>query len=177
VNGRGRIPDEISNVQDVNGKKAVNLLVSVAPNGVPGLKFGATTYIDTIPPNPDGGRPGELDEWILGGFAVYVQQHVELLAEGSQIRHEDDLGRKFDSLGLYLQGSYGAGRFRPYYRFDRVDVADGDPFLSPKDVSKHTLGLRFDPVFWLGLKGEYALSRFHGGDDVSSGHFQAAFTF
>ena len=68
-----------------------------------------------------------------------------------------------------MQGSCGLGRLRPYYRFDRVDVAEGDPLLPPKDLSKHTLGLRFDPVFWLGLKGEYALSRFHGGEDVSSG--------
>jgi hypothetical protein len=177
VNGRGRIPDEIPNVQDQNGNKAVNLLLTVAPNGVPGLKLGANTYIDEIPPDPEGGRPGSLDELIVGGFVAYVRHRAEFLAEGSHIRHEDALGRTFESYGLYVQGSYAFGRFRPYYRFDRVDVAEGDPFLPPKDLSKHTLGLRFDPIFWLGLKAEYTLTQFNEGDDVGSARVQAAFTF
>jgi hypothetical protein len=157
VNGRGRIPDEVTSIQDRNDGKAVNLLLGVAPNGVAGLELGANAYLDTIPPDPDTpGREGDIREVILGGYAVYVRPSIELLAEVSHVAHRDRAtGVEFGTWGLYGQGSWKLGPWRPYYRFDKVDIADGDPFLAPKDLARHTAGLRFDPMPWVGLKGEY----------------------
>jgi hypothetical protein len=179
VNGRGRVPDEVTNLQDHNGSKAVNAYLALAPGGVRGLEFGADVWLDTIPADPDTpGRAGEISERILGGYVAYLRPDVEILAEASRIRHRDKAsGLTYGTWGLYAQGSWKVGRWRPYYRFDKVEVADGDPFLPPTNLSRHTAGLRFDPMPWVGLKSEYHLTRRPGGDDVHSGRFQAAFTF
>jgi hypothetical protein len=179
VNGRGRIPDEVTNVQDRNDGKAFNALLAAAPNALHGLEVGATTYLDTIPGDPETpGREGEIRERIFGGYLAYLRSDLELLAEATHVSHRDErTGGEFGTWGLYAQGSWKLGRWRPYYRFDKVDVADGDPFLAPKDLSRHTVGLRFDPMPWVGLKGEYWLTRFRSIEDVHSGRLQAAFTF
>jgi hypothetical protein len=179
VNGRGRIPDEVTNIQDRNDGKAVNALVALAPVAVKGLEFGAAAWLDHIPGNPDvPGREGEIREHIFGGYATLLRSDVELLAEVAHVQHRDEMtGGEFGTLGLYVQGSWKIGRWRPYYRFDKVDVADGDPFFAPKDVSTHTFGLRYDPMPWVALKSEYHFSRPRGEEDIHSVRFQAAFTF
>jgi hypothetical protein len=174
VNGRGRIPDEIPNAQDATDGKAVSLWTGVAPSAVPGLELGVAGYLDTLP--PDGvERQEDLRERILGGYLVYQRRGVELLAEVSRILHEGQ-GQEYETWGYYAQAGVRFGRCTPYYRFDRVDVADGDPFLSPLDVTMHTAGLRIDVQTWAALKGEYHHRR-ENGDGIDSGRFQAAFTF
>lgn len=183
VNGRGRIPDEVTNVQDRNGGKAVSALLAIAPTAVKGLEVGVDAWLDQIPADPDvPGREGEIRERILGGYVTFRRSDAELLAEISHVHHRDEVtGGEYGTWGLYAQASWKLGHWRPYYRFDQVDVAYGDPFLdpfvNPKDLSRHTLGLRFDPMPWVGLKAEYHLTRPRGEVDVHSARFQAAFTF
>jgi hypothetical protein len=173
INGRGHIPDEIANVQDATDDKAVSLWLGLAPAVAQGLEFGGSAYLDTIP-----GQPGEgdIDERILGGYLVYQHSGLEVLAELSQVRHEQ-AGETFATWGYYAQGGFKRGRWTPYYRFDRVEVAEGDPFLAPLDISVHTVGLRWEAMTWVALKGEYHLEQPTGGEDIHSGRFQAAFTF
>jgi hypothetical protein len=174
VNGRGRIPDEIPNVQDASDNKAVNLWMAVVPAAARGLELGASAYLDRLP--PDGAsRLADVREHIFGGYLLYAAHGLELLAEASQVRHRFE-GREFRTWGYYAQGGLRRGRWMPYYRYDRVDVADGDPFLEPLDVHVHTVGLRFDAQAWAALKGEYHL-RHQGADDIHSARLQAAFAF
>jgi hypothetical protein len=179
VNGRGRIPDEVTNVQDRNGTKAVNAYLALAPAALKGLEIGGDVWLDHIPADPEvAGREAEIRERILGGYVAFLRSDVEVLAELANVHHRDEAtGATYGTWGMYAQGSYKVGRWRPYYRFDKADVADGDPFLTPKDLSRHTVGLRFDPMPWVGLKGEYHLTRHPGEDDLHSARFQAAFTF
>jgi len=178
VNGRGRIPDDVTNIQDRNGSKAVNLYAAFDPAALTGFEVGGDAWLDKIPADPEiVGRESEIRERILGGYVAYVRPNVELLAELSHVHHRVELtDAVFDTWAFYAQASRAFGRLRPYYRFDKVDVAVGDPFLPPTDLSRHTVGVRFDPMPWVGLKGEYHLTR-EEDRDVSSGRFQAAFTF
>lgn len=173
VNGRGHIPDEITNVQDANDSKAVSLWLGLAPSAVRGLEFGGSAYLDTIPVEP---TEDAIDERIFGGYLVYQRRGVEVLAELSQVRHER-VGQSFETWGYYAQGGFKRGRWTPYYRFDHVDVGEDDPFLAPLEVSVHTLGLRWEASSWAALKGEYHREQPAGGEDVHSGRLQAAFTF
>jgi len=176
VNGRGRIPDEVTNVQDLADGKAVNVLLGVAPESVRGLELGVNAYFDTIPPGGDLFPPvGEIKERILGAYLVYRNRGVEVLAEASRVRHRTP--EVFDTWGAYAQGSVKRGRFTPYYRFDWVKVAEGDPFLSPKNLGLHTVGLRVDAGSWVALKAEYRLARPAGEPDVHAARLQAAFAF
>jgi hypothetical protein len=175
LNGRGATSDQVVHVQDASNHKAVSLWLAVAPAGTPGLEIGGSGYFDQIP--PDGTlRTDDLREQIFTAYAAYVHSGVELIAEGSQIGHKQANGTTFDTKALYAQASIKRGRCRPYYRFDLVDVADGDPYLPAKDVRIHTVGLRVDASNWIALKGEYHLLREHG-EDIHAARFQAAFTF
>jgi hypothetical protein len=175
LNGRGPITDSVVHEQDASDNKAVHLWLAASPAAVPGLEAGGSGYFDEIP--PDGIlRTDDLRERIYTAYAAYVHAGVELLAEFSRIEHRQANGVTFDTDAMYAQASVRHGRCRPYYRFDRVDVAEGDPFLPPRDLSLHTLGLRVDPTAWLALKGEYHLFR-EQGEDTSAARFQVAFTF
>jgi hypothetical protein len=175
LNGRGPNSADVVHEQDATNNKAVNLWLAVSPAAVPGLEAGGSGYFDQIP--PDGTvRLEDLRERIFTAYAAYVHSGVELIAEASRIEHKQKDGVTFDTDAGYAQASVRYRRCRPYYRFDLVDVADGDPYLPAKDLKIHTLGVRVDPTAWLALKGEYHLFREHG-EDTNAARFQVAFTF
>jgi hypothetical protein len=174
-NGRGRTPTEIANVQDASDDKAVNVLAGFAPTAVPGLELALVGYFDTIPAAPELGRLDTISERILGGAFVYSRKAIELLAEGSRIRHRHR-GDVFETWGGYLQAAWKRERWAPYYRFDHLDVPEGEPFLEAESITRHTAGLRLDPTHWAAVKGEYHLDR-RAGRTHSSAVVQAAFTF
>src|SRR5205823_6261737 len=127
-------------------------------------------------------RNGEIKERILGTHIVYVAGPWELLSEYANIRHEDHVSsRTFTTNGYYAQAAYQFPRLKPYYRYDFINYAEGDPFYAPApigiDVKKHTLGLRYDPILWLGFKFEYSNTRLKGSDRCNSFTIQSAFTF
>jgi len=180
-NGRGRTVTEVQNVKDHNKSKAINVLLTIAPHAIRGMSFGLNTYIDTIPPNPsDPQRNGDIDEFILGGHIVYVQEKVELLGEIFRIHHHDRVSRQnFDTLGGYFQGSYRFGLWKPYYRFDFINFGNGDPFYAPNDIdfAKHTLGIRWDPLVWMGIKLEYGYNQRKNAHDINAFTIQSSFAF
>jgi hypothetical protein len=181
ANGRGETPEQVVTVQDRNGSKAVSLWLGLRPEAVPGLQLGGTAVFDTIPPGPDDAARGtELRERILGGFLVYHNPRIELLAEAFGIRHEDESeGRAWTTTGLYAQAAFIAGRLKPYYRFDLVDRNQDDPFFGPDTpgVEKHTVGLRVDHWSRLAVKLELSHNRLDPGGSFGAGALQVAFAF
>ena len=181
ANGRGQTPEEVVTVQDRNGSKAVSLWLGLSPKAVPGLQLGGAAVFDTIPPDPDDAARGtELRERILGGFLVFHNPRIELLAELFGIRHEDESeGEVWTTTGLYAQAAFTAGRLKPYYRFDLVDRNPDDPFFGPAmpGVEKHTVGLRVDPWSRLAVKLELSYNRLEPGGSFEAGAVQMAFTF
>ncbi len=181
ANGRARTISENQTVQDFNGLKAVNILLKASPDALPGLKFGFNTYIDKIPADPAvPARNGEIDELILGAHLVYLSANIEFLSEFAHISHDDEVsGKDFETTGYYIQGAYQYQKWKPYYRFDYLNFGDGDPYYASilLDQKKHTAGVRFDPILWLGLKIEYSFTRPRIKDSFSSITLQTAFTF
>jgi hypothetical protein len=181
ANGRGSGYTDTADIQDLNGNKAVYGVLSLAPAAVSGLRFGVNVYKDVIP--PDARRParnGEIDELITGAHLVYVRDRLEFLSEAMRIRHDDRASsRRFTTRGMYVQASYRLGAFRPYYRFDRLDAAKGDPFYGPfvLDVIRHTLGLRWDFIARAALKFEYHYIDQLDLNSPNAVYTQAAFTF
>jgi hypothetical protein len=171
VNGRGHVPDEIPNVRDASDAKAVSLWFGFSPGS--GLEAGLSAYLDTL---PAFGEHGDVRERIVGAFVVFARGGVEVLGELSRVRHHVS-GAALDTWGGYAQVGLKRGRWTPYYRFDQVEVAAGDPFLEPLDVSMHSAGLRMDLMSWAALKAEYHHQRPAGARAVHSARMQAAFTF
>ncbi len=181
-NGRGRTLDEVQNVKDANRSKSLNLHFNLAPDALPGLDFGVSTYFDRIPENPfNVFRRGEMDERIWVGHLAYLRKGIEILAEVAAIGHkEDSTQREFDSQGLYIQGAYQLPKWKPYFRFDLLDLDEADPlYRRPErvDISQTTLGVRWDPSTWLALKFEYRYAERARKHTSHSGIFQSAFVF
>ncbi|HHT9155524.1 MAG TPA: hypothetical protein ACFYD5_06900, partial [Candidatus Tripitaka sp. YC43] len=103
----------------------------------------------------------------------------EILAEALNIYHHDDRTRdNFNTLGSYVQLARRWGKYKPYYRLDRINFNKGDPFFgpNPNSILKNTLGLRYDISTFNALKFEFSHS------DTSEGNtnaiaFQSAFSF
>ena len=180
VNGRAADSSRVSTIQDENGAKAVHLWVGLSPRALPHLQFGGAAVFDSIPPAVEQGRAPTLDERIWGGFVAFQGPRLELLAEAFSVTHRDEAaGVEWTSPGLYAQAAWTAGRWKPYYRFDRVDRDEGDPYYGPglQDVTKHTAGIRVDPWNRLALKLEASRARVAGGSPFNAAAVQAAFTF
>lgn len=177
MNGRGRTVTETENVNDFNKLKAVNVLLGFTPNVLPGLKIGGDVYIDKIPTTT--GRNDQLDETLFGGYAVYVLGPVEFLSEYFNIYHRDDpVGSSWRSQALYIQGAFQIGKIKPYARLDYQDLAKGDPYFLPAQLRTRltTVGLRWDPLTWDGIKLEYSFGNRDGLEEQGV-TLQTAFTF
>ena len=181
ANGRGENQRKVESVRDLNDFKAFNARVQIEPHRFPGLKMGLSTYIDKIPGDSSNiERRGEIDEFILGGHLIYVNNNVEFLAEVLNISHDDDVsGKDYDTFGFYLQGAYQFNKWKPFYRLDALDVDDDDPFYTEGnlDVIKHTLGIRWDPITWNSIKLEYNYNAQNEAKDTYGFTIQSAFMF
>jgi hypothetical protein len=181
VNGRASDPSKVNAVQDEDESKAVHLWVGFTPRKVPQLQVGGAAVFDRIPPDPGSPRRDvSLDETIWGGFVAYQGPHLEFLTEGFDVLHRDDeRGLEWRTRGFYAQVAWAAGRFKPYYRFDRIDAGEGDPYYdgSVADLTRHTAGLRVDPWSRLALKLEISHAERGTSEPFSAAAVQAAFTF
>ena len=180
-NGRGIKYTDTVDIQDRNSNKAVYGVFSLAPAVVPGLRFGGNVYQDTIPPDASTpARNGNIDELITGAHLIYVRDKLEILSEAMRIQHDDKVSsERFDTWGMYFQAGYQINALKPYYRFDRLDAAEGDPFYGPQvvDVIRHTLGVRWDFINRAALKFEYHHIDQNNLDRPHAFYAQAAFTF
>ncbi len=180
-NSRGPTPENVAVLRDLNHRKAVNLWLGFKPAGVPGLQFGGVARIDAIPALLETpGRAKEIEERILGGFTTFQRGRTEVLAEIIQIRHREKGGMvSHRSMGLYAQASHKFSRATPYYRYDRLEVDDSDPFYRPNttDLESHTWGARLETGTWSAIKLEFLRSDPERGRPYTSAFAQVAFTF
>ena len=165
-NGRGPTGGN-QRVTDNNDSKAVGLVLSFRPHrAVEGLTVGGSAYGDKIPPNPLAtppagviSRTGPMIERILGAHAIYRLRQLQIIGEAFHIYHDDMTTlRTYKTSAYYIQAEYAIDRLTPYSRFDYVNFGNADPLYSPNvvDVSRYTIGLRWDFLPWNALKVEYS---------------------
>lgn len=178
-NGRGNIPDVVQDVSDLNDQKAINLSLDFSHSGMPGLSFGVTLYSDDIPRSETLPIHGDMDEFIYGAHIAYLKGNNEIIAEALNIHHGNDgSSGNYDTLGYYMQAAHRWGKLKPYYRFDRVDLDKNDPYYDSrtKNISKHSLGIRYDIVDFNALKFEFSFSDTNN-EDIAAIAIQTAFSF
>lgn len=178
-NGRGKTPEATQDIRDINDQKAINLLLDFQYSRVPGLKFGLTLYSDDIPESDVFPVHKDMDEFIYGAHLTYEEGNYEILAEILNIHHNiDGSSGSFDTLGYYFQMAYRWGKFKPYYRLDRIDFDKDDPYFisNNNDILKHSIGLRYDLVDFNALKFEFSFSDTNK-EDIAAIAIQTAFSF
>lgn len=175
-NGRHSDPGQTQIIRDENRSKALSFYLMASPNAAPGLSLGGSVYLDKLP-NHEGAR--EIRERILSAYLAYFHGDVEVLAEYNGIRHrQPETQHVFKTTGYYAQLAYHLGRWRPYYRYDRQDPDEQDPYFGVReDVKRHSVGVRWDVLNWNAIFGEYSHRDAGPGGRTHEFMLRSAFTF
>jgi hypothetical protein len=177
--GNGRNPrsdvNPVQNVSDDNNGKAFNLGFFVRPDRVPGLQFGFSNYHDHVTPL----GKANVTENILAAHIIYQNSRFEFLNEAVVLRHSIDKSDLTTNIpGFYSQISKRFGNYRPYFRYEYVNVPRSDPLYSAVGlIHGPKAGLRFDLNDFTALKVEYGREMHRALSSVNRLGTQLAFAF
>lgn len=160
---------------DLKNGSAINLGLSLQPEGWHGFRTGFSFLQDTIHP-----FSARVDEKISGAYIVWVNPNFEFLNEGVYIRHAIP-GTPETILhvtGFYTQVSRRFGYIRPYFRFEYLNAPDVDKILLDlRRQSGPTFGLRYDFHANAAMKVQYGRIGRRADTSVNVLTTQVAFTF
>jgi hypothetical protein len=178
-NGRAsRTPlqeESVQNEIDDQNHKAFNFAVFAKPQTIPGLQAGFSVYHDLLAP----ANIPRISETILAAYAVLIRPRYEWLNEALLDRHAVlGTSRIFNTPGFYTQVSKQFSVYRPYFRYQYVNVANNEPVF-PDVALRHgpSLGLRFDASESVALKFQYDYTFLRNQPDVTGLNLQLDFTF
>ena len=161
-------------VDDVN-HKAFNLAVFARPEAISGLQTGFSIYRDVLAP----ANAPRIGETILAAHAVLIRPKYEWLNEALLDRHASvGTSNSFNTPGFYSQVSRQLAAYRPYFRYQYVNVARNEPVF-PDVGLRHgpSLGLRFDASESVALKLQYDRTFLRNQPAINGLTLQAGFTF
>jgi hypothetical protein len=143
----------VQNFLSDRNHKAFNLAASMKPDWVPGLQVGGNYYHDIREPL----GPPHVENTIAGLYVVYITPVWEFLNE-LQVQRDraEGSGKTFNTPLGYTQISRKFGKYRPYFRWQEVNVPSGDPLYSA--VGRYegpSAGLRFDFTDFSAFKIQY----------------------
>jgi hypothetical protein len=165
----------VQNVSDDNNGKAFNLGFFIRPDRLPGLQFGFSNYHDHVTPT---GR-ANVTENILVAHAIYQTSRFEFLNEAVLLRHALEGSSNVASTpGFYSQISRRFGSYRPYFRYEYVNVPGRDPLYSDVGLLHGPkAGLRYELNDFAAFKIEYGRTLRRNLSPVNSLGAQLAFAF
>jgi hypothetical protein len=169
-------------VAEHNGK-AFDLGLYFRPPIVTGLQLGASGYHDHLTPVVlVGGVPTRIpnvSEDIIAAHIVYQGPRFEFLNEGVLMRHQSDGSPVTVNIpGFYSQISNRWGRYRPYFRYEYLQVPVNDPLYADVGLihGPHG-GLRFDLSEMAAFKVEYGRNLSRTPKAVNTLGMQFSFAF
>jgi hypothetical protein len=177
--GNGRNPradvNPVQNVSDDNNGKAFNLGFFVRPDWMPGLQFGFSNYHDHVTP---AGK-ANVTENILTTHVIYQNSRFEFLNEAVLLRHSaEGTAIAANTPGFYSQISRSFGDYRPYFRYEYLNVPNRDPLYSNVALLHGPkLGLRYELNDFSAFKIEYGRTLRRNLGPVNSLGTQLSFEF
>jgi hypothetical protein len=170
----GQSATAVQNYVDENTHKAFNVALFARPDAIRGLQVGFSAYRDVLQP----GVPVRIGETILAAHAVFIGSDFEWLNEALVIRHTPQGGRMFDTPGWYTQISKRFGSYRPYFRYQYMNAADGEPVFPDIGLrAGPSVGVRYDPTDFVALKLQYDYTSLRAQQAINGLALQAGFTF
>lgn len=179
--GNGRASREpltsepVQNEIDDQNHKAFNLALFARPEAIRGLQTGFSFYRDVLAPN----NQPKIGESILAAHVILVRPKYEWLNEALLDRHAvTGTPTVYNTPGFYSQVSRQFGSYRPYLRYQYVNVANGEPIF-PDVQLRHgpSAGLRFDASESVALKFQYDYTFLRDQPGVNELALQLGFTF
>jgi cell division protein FtsB len=167
--------EPVQNEIDDKNHKAFNLALFARPEEIRGLQAGFSFYHDLLDPQ----NLPRISESILAGHVVLVRPKYEWLNEALIDRHVlSGTSTSFNTPGFYSQVSKQFASYRPYLRYQYVNVSNREPIFS--DVAlRHgpSAGLRFDASESVALKFQYDYTFLRNQPGISQLALQMGFTF
>jgi hypothetical protein len=178
-NGReSRFPlveEPVQNEVSDSNHKAFNLALFARPDAVRGFQTGFSVYHDLLVP----ANQSAIHETILAAHAVLIRPRYEWLNEVLLDRHAlvSGLG-VFNTAGFYTQTSRQFGSFRPYVRYQYVNVPRKEPVFPDVGLRQGpSLGIRYDASESVALKFQYDYTTLRDQPAVKGLTLQLGFTF
>lgn len=165
----------VQNVTDEHNGKAFNLALFFKPDALPGWQFGASGYHDHQTPL----AAPNVSENILSGHVIYQRSRFEFLNEGVLLQHSPDHSAITVNIpGFYSQISRRFGNYRPYFRYEYLNVPARDPLYADVGL-RHgpILGLRYDVNEMSAFKIQYGRTMHRNLNSVNALALQFAFAF
>jgi hypothetical protein len=155
--------------------KALNFAAFIKPEWAPGLQVGGSYYRDRMVPP---GMP-DVDQSIANFYVVYTNSNWEALNEIVLLQnHADGALKTFHSPLGYAQISRKFGKYRPYYRFQYLNIANNDPInIYVGRYESHSVGVRMDFSDYVALKAQYNRLYQRTVAPENGVNMQMAFTF
>lgn len=179
--GNGRASREpfdsepVQNEVDDQNHKAYNLALFARPEAIHGLQTGFSFYRDILIPV----NQPRIGESIISGHAVLIRPKYEWLNEAVLDRHViAGTSTVFNTPGFYSQMSKQFGSYRPYFRYQYVNVANREPVYSDVGL-RHgpSAGVRYDASESVALKFQYDYTFLRNQPGVNQLALQLGFTF
>ncbi len=178
-NGRAsRTPlteEPVQNDSDDQNHKAYNVELFARPEGVRGLQAGFSFYRDILAPS----NLPKIGESIYAAHAVLVRPRYEWLSEAVLDRHTvSGTQAVYNTPAFYTQLSRQFGSYRPYMRYQYMNVANSEPIF-PDVGLRHgpSLGIRYDASESVALKLQYDYTRLRNQPAMNALALQLGFTF
>lgn len=179
-NGRAsRTPlteEPVQNDIDDQNHKAYNFAVFARPEAIHGLQTGLSIYRDLLAAANQSSR---ISETILAAHAVLVRPKYEWLNEALLDRHLLlSNGASFNTPAFYTQLSRQFGSYRPYMRYQYMNVANSEPIFSDVGLRQGpSVGIRYDASESVALKFQYDYTKLRNQPAVDGLALQLGFTF
>lgn len=188
---RTRFDEAVQTAVDENSHKSYNLALMARPDRWYGLQVGASYYSDRLTPEPGTlfENPGDpfpsdvasrprIDEHIIAAYAVYQNSHFEFMNEAVLVQHHLDGYRTFNTPGFYSLISNRFGSWRPYLRFQYMNVNQYEPVFADAGLRYGpSVGVRFDFSEFAAFKLQYDRTMFRDESARNGVATQVAFTF
>ncbi len=172
---RSPLAEPVQNVHDENNGKAFNLALLARPDSMPGFQAGFSYYRDNLTPY---GMP-KIGQTLMAVHAIYQGPVWEWLNEAVLVRNDthSEVGTT-NTPAFYSQVSRKFGLFRPYFRYQYMNVPDRDPINS--DVRLRygpSIGMRLDLGDFAAFKIQYDRTDGRNGSGFNSIITQLSFAF
>jgi len=173
--GQPIVNQPVQNFVSDSDHKAFNLAGYIKPDWLSGWQIGGNYYNDERVPD---GIP-HVKNVITGAYAVYITPVWEFFNE-CQVQRDRSIGSSitYNTPLCYTQLSHKFGKYRPYFRWQEVNVPVGDPLYGTVGrFEGPSFGTRMDFADYAALKLQY--NRIYTRDPQAKNGLDAqlAFTF
>lgn len=174
--GASTFGDGVENSVSDRNRKDINFAIYSRPEWIPGLQVGGSFLRGDLIASDTNVK---VNNTVSSAYVVFINSKWEFMNEAVLMQHQiTQGGRSYSSPMGYTQISRAFGKYRPYFRFQEVNIPNNDPVTLFKGrYEGPSAGVRMDFFDFAALKFQY--NRVFVRDAAAQNGFEAqmAFTF